>query len=65
MEWFGFWMFMSVLVAVDGWLYSKGHTCFIYDHQTDAEKAIRDRLAYGDAPPPGPPESTTAQEKDQ
>lgn len=50
MEWFGFWIFASVCVAVDAWLYSKGHEGFLFSHKTDAEKAIRDRQrSVGDA----------------
>lgn len=42
MAWFGFWIFMAVLVVVDAWLYSKGHSCFIYDHKSDHEKRLRE-----------------------
>jgi hypothetical protein len=47
MEWFGFWIFASVCVCVDAWLYSKGHTAFFFKAKTDAEKAIQHREAYG------------------
>lgn len=42
MAWFGFWMFLSVLVICDAWLYDKGHTCLIYDHKTVHEKRLRE-----------------------
>ena len=45
MAWFGFWIFMAVYVAVDGWLYSKGHEGFFFGHRTDAEKIMRDAQA--------------------
>lgn len=41
MEWFGFWIFLSVCVAVDGWLYSKGHNTMFFSHKTDAEKELQ------------------------
>lgn len=43
MEWFGFWIFLTVFVAVDAWLYSKGHDGWFFTHKTEAEKKIRDR----------------------
>lgn len=42
MAWFGFWIFLSVLVIVDAWLYSKGHSCLIFDHTSDHEKRLRE-----------------------
>lgn len=45
MAWFGFWIFMTVLLVVDAWLYSKGHSCFIYDHVSDEEKRLREAAA--------------------
>lgn len=43
MEWFGFWIFLTVFVVVDAWLYSKGHDGWFFTHKTEAEKKIRDR----------------------
>lgn len=45
MAWFGFWIFLAVFVAVDAWLYSKGHEGFLFTHKTPAEKAIREKCA--------------------
>ena len=39
--WFGFWIFMSVFVAVDYWIYSKGHDSFFMSHKTDIEKELQ------------------------
>lgn len=41
MEWFGFWLFMSVFVVVDGWLYSRGHDGWFFTHKTPEEKSIQ------------------------
>lgn len=42
MAWFGFWMFLSVLLVVDAWLYNKGHCCLIFDHTSEHEKRLRE-----------------------
>ncbi len=47
MEWFGFWIFAAACVLADAWLYSNGHNGFIFYAKTDAEKVIRDRIAFG------------------
>lgn len=39
--WFGFWIFMAVLLVCDTWLYSQGHNGFFWTHKTDAEKEIQ------------------------
>ncbi|GEM_PF-5691276 len=39
--WFGFWIFMSVFVAVDHWIYSKGYDSFFLVHKTDIEKELQ------------------------
>lgn len=44
MEWFGFWIFLSVCVAVDGWLYSKGHDGYFFRWRTPEEKLLRVKL---------------------
>lgn len=45
LSWFGFWLFLAVVVASDAWLYSQGHEGLLFTHKTEAEKAIRDRQA--------------------
>lgn len=50
MEWLGFWIFMSVLVVVDAWMYLKGHDGMFFEHKSDEEKAIQYRQAYGKYP---------------
>lgn len=47
MEWLGFWIFLSVLVVVDAWMYLKGHDGMFFEHKTDEEKAIQHYQAYG------------------
>jgi len=41
---FGFWIFMSVFVCCDTWLYSKGHDTFFWGYKTDAEKEIQRKI---------------------
>ena len=41
--WLGFWIFLSVYVVCETWLYSKGHETFFFQHKTDAEKQIQQR----------------------
>jgi apolipoprotein N-acyltransferase len=43
LAWLGFWMFLSVYVASEAWLYSQGHETFFWQHQTDAEKQIQQK----------------------
>jgi len=56
MEWLGFWLFAAACVWADAWLYSKGHSGFLFKAKTGAEKAIQHRAAYGvQLPPPADP----------
>lgn len=41
MAYLGFWIFMSIFVVVEAWLYNKGHDTFFYRHKTCAEKQIQ------------------------
>lgn len=41
MEWLGFWIFLGIVVCVDGWLYSKGHDGLFFTHKTKEEKEIQ------------------------
>lgn len=46
MAWFGFWIFLSVYVAVEAYLYNQGHETFFFAHKTEAEKTIRDAQVF-------------------
>ena len=39
--WFGFWIFMSVFLVCDTYLYSLGHETLFWKHKTAAEKQIQ------------------------
>lgn len=41
MNWFGFWLFMAVLVACDCWVFTQGYDSLFQRHKTDAEKEIQ------------------------
>ncbi len=41
--WLGFWIFLTVYVACEAWLYSQGHDTFFWRHKTDAEKQIQQK----------------------
>lgn len=41
MEWIGFWLFMAVFVAVDYWVYTRGHDTFWLKHKTPEEKELQ------------------------
>jgi hypothetical protein len=41
MEWFGFWIFLAVLIVCDHWIFSQGYDGFFQSHNTDAEKEIQ------------------------
>ena len=41
MAWFGFWIFLAVLIACDHWVFSQGYDSFFQCHKTDAEKEIQ------------------------
>jgi len=40
LSWLGFWIFLSVFVMCDSWIYEKGHNTFLQTHKTDAEKEL-------------------------
>jgi len=48
MEWLGFWIFLSVFVACDTYLFSKGYNSVIWTAKTDEEKEIRKKLRKSD-----------------
>ena len=41
MAWFGFWIFLTVFVLCEAYLYTKGHDTNIWYYKTDAEKRIQ------------------------
>lgn len=51
--WFGFWIFFTVFLVCDTWLYSKGHETMFWKHKTPEEKEIQrniiERMKVNDA----------------
>lgn len=41
LAWLGFWMFLSVLIACDHWIYSQGHDSLFQTHKTPQEKELQ------------------------
>jgi hypothetical protein len=41
MQWFGFWIFLAVLVACDYWVFSQGYNGILLEHKTEQEKEIQ------------------------
>ena len=41
MNWLGFWIFMSVLVMCDCWVFSQGYDSLFQYHKTAEEKEIQ------------------------
>ena len=39
--WFGFWLFMAVLLVCDCWVFMSGRDSYLQYHKTDAEKALQ------------------------
>lgn len=39
--WFGFWIFMTVFLLCDTYLYSRGHETMFWKHKTVEEKQIQ------------------------
>ena len=42
--WFGFWIFMTVFLVCDTWLYSKGNDTLFWRYKTDAEKQLQQKI---------------------
>lgn len=40
LAWLGFWIFLSVLVACDCWLFEKGYNTLFQTHKTNEEKLL-------------------------
>ena len=41
--WLGFWIFASVYVGCEAWLYSQGHETFFWQHKTVAEQQLQQK----------------------
>lgn len=41
MSWFGFWIFMTVFVACDHWVFAQGYDSTFLYHKTEAEKELQ------------------------
>jgi len=41
LTWLGFWIFMSVFIACDHWIFSTGRDSFFQTHKTDVEKELQ------------------------
>ena len=39
--WFGFWMFMTVYISIEGYMYMKGHDTFFWVHKTTVEQQLQ------------------------
>lgn len=39
--WFGFWIFMTVYILIEGAMYFNGHETFFWQHKTEEEKIIQ------------------------
>lgn len=44
MGWFGLWIFISVTVASDAYLFTKGYDTFWYEHKSQAEKRLQEAV---------------------
>ena len=41
MGWFGFWIFLAVLVCCDCFIFYSGYDSYFHIHKTDAEKELQ------------------------
>tara|TARA_R110000850_G_scaffold39090_1_gene101771 strand:+ start:70 stop:240 length:171 start_codon:yes stop_codon:yes gene_type:complete len=41
LDWLGFWVFLSVAIICDAWVFTRGYDSFFYSHKTLAEKEIQ------------------------
>ncbi len=44
MAWFGFWIFVSVLLVCDTWLFSKGYNSIFWEWKTKEEQQLREQV---------------------
>ena len=47
MESWGFWIFLSVFVICDCWVFLSGHESFFQTHESKVEKRLRKKKARG------------------
>jgi hypothetical protein len=43
MEWFGFWIFASVVFVCDTWLFTKGYNSIFWTWKTKEEQQLREQ----------------------
>jgi len=43
MAWLGFWIFASVFLACDTWLFSKGYDSIVWTWKTQQEHELREK----------------------
>lgn len=41
LAWFGFWIFLAVLMVCDHWIYAQGYDSLFQKHKTEAELEIQ------------------------
>lgn len=56
MAWLGFWIFMSVFMACDTWLFFHGYDSFFWKAKTPAEIELHNKAGQGS---PTKPEGVT------
>ena len=39
--WFGFWMFMTVYICIEGCMYMHGHDTYFWTHKTGVEQELQ------------------------
>lgn len=39
--WFGFWIFMTVYICIEGYMYMHGHETAFWKHKTEVEKELQ------------------------
>lgn len=44
---FGFWIFMTVFLVCDTYLYSRGHETFFWSYKTPEEKKLQQKIIEG------------------
>lgn len=44
MAWLGFWIFASTFLVCDTYLFSKGYNSVFWEHKTQEEKQLREKV---------------------
>lgn len=39
--WFGFWIFMTVYISIEGYMYMNGHETLFWKHKTPTEQQLQ------------------------